>query len=389
MEKISLYLFGYRRIIVGYENLSAVMSLLLKNRIIARFENNESFVIKESDFERFKKCVGDKFAYEYSDCKGLFGNIKGIKNKGGVYVGVAFSILIMIFSSLLVWDVRIEGNEQISDSKIASELYNQGLKIGAFWPSINRSGIETCLLNDFEEISWININRRGSVAYVSVKEKDAKKEEGKSEIPYKYSNIVAKCDSVIEEITVKRGRAMVKVGDVVKEGDILISGIIESGEEIGFCNAEGTVIGRCVDKIEVYVDRIYTKTTEKKAVLNELNIKIFDLNINIFKKYRNLGKGYDIIKDRWIASAPNGAKFPVFIEKSYVIECEKEEAIYSDSEIVALASRRLRAKTAAKLQNSDLVSVRSCGNFEKEGYRMFSELVYLYDIGVALAFNVE
>ena len=38
MENISLYLFGYRRITVGYENLSAVMSLLLKNRIIAYFE---------------------------------------------------------------------------------------------------------------------------------------------------------------------------------------------------------------------------------------------------------------------------------------------------------------------------------------------------------------
>ena len=388
MEKISLYIFGYRRITVSCENLSALMSLLLKNGICAHFENNESLIIKESDFEKFKKCAGDKFSYEYSDCKGLYGCIKGIKNKPGVCVGVILSIFLMIFSSLIVWEVRIEGNDQISDSKIVSELYRKGLKIGAFWPSVNRSEIETGLLNDFEEISWININRRGNVAYVSVKEKEAKKEEN-DVTPYKYSNLVAKCDSVIEEITVRRGRAMVKVGDVVKEGDILISGIVESGEDVGFCNAEGVVVGRCVDKIEVYVDRAYTKITDKKSVLNELYIKIFDLNINIFKKYRNLGTGYDIIKDRWVASAPNGVRFPICIDKSYVIESEKEEAYYTDSEIVALASRRLRAKTAAKLQESDLISVKSGGIFEKQGYRMFSELVFLSDIGVALSFNVE
>ncbi len=390
MEKISLFLFGYRNIYLDSEYVSKAMSLLLKNSISAYWENNALFLIRERDFEKLKGCFSGNIQYTYSECKGIYGYLKGIDNKPGLCAGIILSLILMIFSSMIVWDIRIEGNEKITDSTISSELSEQGLKVGTFWPFINRSRIETGLLDDFEGISWVNVNRRGSVAYISVKEKDIKNEddEGKAN-QYKYSNIVAKSDCVIEEISVKRGRAMVAPGDTVKEGDILISGIVELNGEFAFCNAEGVVIGRCSDKVEVYVDRTYLKTTEKNSILSELNLKIFNLNINIFKKYRNLGSGYDIIKNRWVASAPNGVRFPICIDKSYVIESKTEEAVYTDSEIVALAAKRLRAKTAAKLSDSDLLSVKSDGRFEDNGYVMFSDLVFLCDVGVALEFNVE
>ena len=49
-----------------------------------------------------------------------------------------------------------------------------------------------------------------------------------------FSNIVADRDGIIEEITVKKGYATVKPGDVVKKGDILISAAGTIGRTVVF-----------------------------------------------------------------------------------------------------------------------------------------------------------
>ena len=120
-------------------------------------------------------------------------------------------------------------------------------------------------------VAWLNINRRGTVAYVTVLEKEVHGQEVKEG----YSNVVAACDAVIEEISVVRGVACVKVGDSVKKGDLLISGVLPEEQGGGFCYAEGEIFGRVSESISVSVDEYKIKKTEKNSEIAHLDIKIF------------------------------------------------------------------------------------------------------------------
>ena len=159
----------------------------------------------------------------------------------------------------------MEGNESVTDGEIILALAEEGFEIGDFWFNIDKGEIETSFLLNNKKISWININRRGSVAYVKVIESDVNHSAPDDRTGY--SNIVASSDCVIEEITVKQGTAMVKPGDVVKKGDILVAGVMPSESGGGFCYADASVIGRVSDTVSVQIDRKTEKITQNNKKL--------------------------------------------------------------------------------------------------------------------------
>ena len=90
---------------------------------------------------------------------------------------------------------------------------------------------------------------------------------------------------------------MVKIGDAVTKGDLLILGMNSTQDESVPCKAEGEIIGRVNKRISVTVSRKNTEKIEKNRTLVALKIKIFNFSINIFKKYGNLPEGCDIIEE--------------------------------------------------------------------------------------------
>ena len=275
MERIRIdcLIFGYRNVTVNESDIDKTLGLILKHGIPATFSPEGDFYIRERDISKLEVILKGKVDFEMSCPLGLYGRILGIKNKIAVLMALCFVILLCIFSENIVWDVRISGNENVSDSEIVLELEKCGLSVGDMWRSIDRSHIENKFLSDFERVSWININRRGSVAYVDVIEK--KVTENSSPLN-KYTNIVATEDSIIEEITVKSGVAVVKVGDVVKKGDLLISGVLPLEMGGGFCAASGIVKGRVSDRVEVVIERDIETKLIKRERLSKIELNFFD-----------------------------------------------------------------------------------------------------------------
>ena len=251
------------------------------------------------------------------------------------------------------------------------------------WQEKTLSEVETEFLKRYDDISWININRRGTVAYVTLIEKEIENHELESSILY--SNIVAEYDCVIDEVTVKSGTAMVKPGDSVKKGDLLILGATANGD---FCRAEGRIVGRVSDTLSVNVERKYEKRLIASKKIHEININIFKISINIFKKYGNLTTECDIIDDVKEYSLPNGASLPFSITLRYLLSYTYDSGEYSDDELVSLAKDRLSLDTALMLTESDLVKISTDGKFTEDGYMMWSDIVYLTDVGQENIFEI-
>lgn len=383
MVRADFLIFGYREVEIEQTDIALIASILLQNGIRVSVLNDGFVLAKEKDISKIQKILSGRTRFSVSEPKGLYGTWKRSKHKVATIICTIVSILTLLLSQCLVWDIRPSGNENIANSDIKSRLESCDFSVGDLWHEKTLSEVETEFLKRYDDISWININRRGTVAYVSVIEKEIENHELASSILY--SNIVAAYDCVIDEVTVKSGTSMVKQGDSVKKGDLLILGANANGD---FCRAEGQIVGRVSDTLSVNVERKYEKRLIASKKIHEININIFKISINIFKKYGNLTTECDIIDDVKEYSLPNGASLPFSITLRYLPSYTYDSGEYSDEELVSLAKDRLSLDTALLLTESDLVRISTDGEFTEDGYRMWSDIVYLTDVGQENIFEI-
>lgn len=389
MERLSFIVFGYRKIKVTDGSLFSAASLLLSKDVISYVNSDGTFSVREGDFARVSELFRDRIEYEATNTLGLLGLWRRTRYKAVGAVSIFIMLVFTLFISSLVWDIRVEGNERIPDSKIICDLAKAGLSVGDFWHLVDRSRVETEYLSSSRDVSWININRRGTVAYITVVEAEEGNLTDEPVAPSGYANIVATEACVIEEITVKRGVAEVKVGDVVEAGDILISGVMPEESGGGFCFAEGEVIGRVSDTVLVNVSRNYDKRTVSKERISEIRVNFFKFSLNIFKKYGNRDESCDIIEDIKTLSLSEKAKLPIEIITTYTVEYDAEEQRYSDAEIVRVAAYRLNSLVMSRLTLKDLLKIRTSGGYTEDGYEMRSDIVFLGSVGETRPFSVE
>ena len=217
-------LLGYKIVTVQTNDIARAAAILLKGNVSVRFLGNKIYATARKT-RKIISLLDTRVKYSVSELKGLSGFIYRNRKRWGAFCAIFLTAVILLFSGNLVWDVRIEGCESGNEEQIIRELSECGLSVGTSWSRTDTAKIEVKMLETSDYVSWVNINRRGTVAYVSVVDKIT------HELPEKkdgYSNVVAACDAVIEEVTVEKGIAVVKAGDTVKKGDLLISGIIPS-----------------------------------------------------------------------------------------------------------------------------------------------------------------
>lgn len=385
MVRIDGLIFGYRKIKIPPDRLSEVTSLFIRSSLSMKIDSCGCIIARERDFNKIQELLSGRVDYQASESLGLFGKYKRLRFKKTLIFSLIFSLMLILFFSNIVWDVRIDGNQRVSDAEIRMSLSSFGLYQGRPWNEIDRDAIEAEILREDDRLSWINLNRRGTVAYVKVMEKEEGEE--RKEISG-ISNLVASCDCVIEEITVKKGAAVVKVGDVVKKGDLLIMGV-ESEDGGDFCAAEGVVIGRVFERISTTVSRNYKEKVLINRRLYSCDINFFNFSLNIFKLYGNLPNECDIIENEKSYSFLDGRRFPFSITTKYIPEYCEVSREYSDEELISVASQRLGALRLIALNSSDLLKMKTYGGFTEEGYELYSELYFLSDVTSRVEFTVE
>ena len=387
MARLDEYIFGYHKGEVAPEDNCKLVNSMLRLDICSKVKPSGEFSISGRDKARLSAYLKSKMRFKLSKPRGLYGFLLDIRHRYGVLIGLFITVLFFAFSSRLVWDIRISGNEKLKDYEIESALADLDLHIGSRLSKIDKNVVETEMLLNNKDIAWISVNRRGTVVYVEIIESEnigLTEDEG-----YPFSNIVADRDGVIEEITVESGVAAVKVGDVVKKGDILISGVIENERGVTFCRASGSV--RASGVIDVSAESLaeITEKTPKKHRLSELRVILFNFSINIFKNYRNSDKECDIIRENRKIALFDKYRLPIRIEKAYTVEYAETSRTRSHDEMTEAAKRELDGKIYSMFKDADILKLRTTGEFIDGAYRITSRVVYSSDIGKESAIEIN
>lgn len=211
--------------------------------------------------------------------------------------GLIFFVISLYLLSSFIWLIKIDGNERINSEDLLRFCEKQNLKIGTFKPTINSKLLEKQLLNNFSDISWINIKITGTRAIIQLKETIPKQKIIDRNTP---CNIVASKDGLILNVTTSSGTPMVKQKDVVKKGDILVSGEVtiennnlESSEPTTeYVHAKAQVDAKTYYQINFEIPYKYTQKKYTGKTKKNYEIECFNKKIKFFSgiKYANYDK---------------------------------------------------------------------------------------------------
>ena len=202
------------------------------------------------------------------------------RRRSGLIAGAVAAALLLALLSRSVWVMDVRGNSAVSEGEILYVLRRQGVYPGAFKSDVDLISAEQNALLELPELSWLAVNLRGSRASVEVRERTKAPEAVPLSSP---CNVVAARSGTITRISAFNGDAVVKVGDSVAAGDLLVSGLTD---EAGAVHAIAECVAEVPVKIEVFVpyvtqEREYTGESVKKTTLHLFNLNI---PLSFFKK---------------------------------------------------------------------------------------------------------
>ncbi|MCL2383627.1 MAG: sporulation protein YqfD [Oscillospiraceae bacterium] len=138
---------------------------------------------------------------------------------------IFFLLLLTVFamlaiSSNYIWNIEIKGDIAIPHEEIIRSLEEEGLRIGIRKSGLDKNEVIRGIRLNRDDIAWIGINIRGTNAIVEIREVVRAPEIVRED---EYCHIVADRSGMITKINVRNGTANVQVGDIVREGDILVT----------------------------------------------------------------------------------------------------------------------------------------------------------------------
>lgn len=217
--------------------------------------------------------------------KGLPFLINRYKNRKSFVVGIVVFIVMLWILSSFVWLVEVEGNTRLNSLDIIQTLEANGYQTGKLKSQMDLRDAETLLLKQYPDIIWVGVDYEGTRMIVHIAESTLPPTMHKTENTP--SSLISKRDALITYIAVEKGKPMVKIGDIVKKGDMLVAGEMPLGEESEspyYATAKATVKGRTIYYVSKtmstnQVKKHYTNDTSKKYIL-----KLFNKDITLYNQ---------------------------------------------------------------------------------------------------------
>lgn len=195
----------------------------------------------------------------------------------GILAALCISLFFLVVFSNFVFDVKIFGLEKITNEQVVNVLHSNNLSGFVFKGKIDTSQVEKIILKEFENISLVSAIIKGNTLIISIKEKVINDdfEDVDSFLPLK-----SQYNGLITNIKLISGTLRVKVGKIVRYGDILVEPyIIDASGNRRAVKAQAEISARVwyIGKQTHFAKRIETVKTGKSE--RYVNLTFLGLNL--------------------------------------------------------------------------------------------------------------
>ncbi len=197
--------------------------------------------------------------------------------RAGLFLGIILFFTFIIAMSQFVWSVEVSGNKDVTTFELTQALEGEGIRAGVLKKNIDVPTAKQNIMLKLDRLAWITINISGTSAFVEVRERTQQPQMEAVDVP---SNIVAAKSGQIIRMEVYNGQAVVKKGETVKEGDLLVSGVIQGKTGMNLLSHSGAKVIAQVQEEKVFdiplfvEEKIETGTKRTKRFLSLLNVEI-------------------------------------------------------------------------------------------------------------------
>ena len=309
------------------------------------------------DYDSLRQLAQEK-GYQVGEAapEGLLQGLTRLKRRMGLLAGAAIGIGLVIFALSFVWNIHIL-NAGPYEGEVRAYLNELGIK-----PGTKRSQIDLGRLRDqlewrLPQVKWIRTEWAGVSLRVLL---DQGTPPPEIESQGKPGDVVASEDGVITRINTFAGTPMVKAGDFVRAGQILIRGAEKgANDEIVPVKARGEVMAR------VWIStRVRMPLNEDVSVPTGKETERRALRVPFFAWYSDEAPGY-LTCDKSISIVPlGGAWMPIQLirEKFQEVMLQKEgrslEEVKEEGKkaaVFALNQALFSEKTVDKWLNIDMI----------------------------------
>lgn len=250
-------------------NLPRLINRLVSRNVMVNnvvYKNNRvKFFILEKDLSTLNEvCRIEKKFYTIVYVNGFKKFIKKIPYAFGIFLALIIVSVYLISNCLFVKSISLtcSMNGDYDLSKIEKVLKENNVYVGMKNSNFNAKYIQNLLIG-IDDVAGCTIKKTGSNIFIDIAEATKKFEQEKG-------NIVSKYDAVITKIKTFIGSPKVKVGELVKSGDVLI----ENND-----GAKGEIFG----KVYFSASKIYNQNQQKQLFTGKIfrvrNFSIFGKNL--------------------------------------------------------------------------------------------------------------
>lgn len=308
------------------------------------------------------------------------------RRRFGMLIGILLGTAILISSSRVLWDIRISGNERMTVRQVRRELAASGLHIGMPLAALDVKDMEMQIQLDSDRISWVSLNMSGTVVYAEIRELVPAPDRA----PLQPANLVARCEGIVEGLEIFAGNTVVKVGQAVQQGELLVSGIYDS-QALGWrvTRAAGKVLARTRHEFLVEIPWKYEQKVYTGERISQKKMFFFEKEIKLFKNSSILGASCDKINKVDSFTLANGVSLPFSVGTEQYFPYEYREAVRDHAQAQALAYDELGRQIAHALPDAVLLKKDITVALTDEAFEIRCTVHALEDIAEVKEFSVD
>lgn len=312
--------------------------------------------ISQRDIQPVRRCAKKTMcSMELSELSGLVPRLRAM-GKRIFYLPVLAAIVLFVFwLQSHIWFFTVSGNETVPTERILWVLEENG--IGFFTPSesLDMNTVKNQVLEDLPELGWITINTEGGHAHVVVRERTEKPTVSEDAAP---SNVVAKKSGVISRVEVTGGTASVAEGDIVSEGDLLISGVSDLDKTLLMTRAQGEIYAHTWNPIAAKAADFLTEKSYSGREETGYQLTWGKKTINFYKTSGISYGNYDKIMESVHAVLPGGYELPVTLTKITWREYSPTQVPLEEGQAQILLEESVRRQLRLSLTAGSVVETR-------------------------------
>lgn len=275
------------------ENLNKFLNMLIFNKILLKLHSKQDNTIiigiSTKDFKKVTK-IAKRTMCKISilEKNGMYFYLKELTLWKVITVGVCIFILIVFNQFILDIAILNHGSADILlDKKIKEKLYQYNIKPFMLKNKIDEKILERKLLADLGDLMWVNVKKEGARLFVEYVKRE------KAEVENKKGQIFAASSGVIKRIILKSGNLLIKEGDTVVCGQLLVDNKVTSKDGIEYyedANAQIEAITFYTIPADFTIP-LYQKEYISKATVPYIKVGNYEIKLkNIVTKSENCDK---------------------------------------------------------------------------------------------------